>query len=179
MSNRNRIVVAVLVASCLLAPVAAGVLYAVNPQGARSLDPRERILGIGLYRVPGESMRPSFPPGSIVATRASAADLATLRRGDVVAFMPPHHPDQVWLKRVIALAGETVELREGRVFVDGRELDEPYVSRERVDVRGMRDFGPHRVRAGGMFLLGDNRDRSEDSRYWGDADLTALRGIVR
>ena len=101
--------------------------------------------------------------------------IRNIRRGDVVVFKYPDEPDRDFIKRVIGLPGETVELRAKKVYVDGRALDEPYVhflqpasdAQEitRFDVR--EQYGPVTVPAGQYFVMGDNRDNSQDSRYWG------------
>jgi signal peptidase I len=167
-----------LIAACVAAPIALAGLYASNPMGARSLDARERVLGIGLYRIPSEAMAPTLMPGDIVVVRAGDAAVASLRRGDLVVFTPPHHPDQVWIKRVIALPGDTVELRDRVVVLNGRAQREPWVDPRRDVSPYGRDTAPQRVPAGRIFVLGDNRDNSEDSRYWGYAMLDAVRGRV-
>lgn len=112
-------------------------------------------------------------------------------RGDVIVFRSPEHPETKYVKRVVALPGETVELRGKAVFIDGRKLDEPYVvlqdprtypnMTELPEPQRSRDhLGPLRVPADSYFVLGDNRDRSYDSRFWGavPARLIAGRAFV-
>ena len=84
------------------------------------------------------------------------------KRGDVIVFRPPHAPEKDFIKRVIGVPGDTVEVRGGAVFVNGAQLDEPYSERE-----GGRDFQPDVVPARSYFVLGDNRRSSSDSRDWG------------
>jgi signal peptidase I len=101
--------------------------------------------------------------------------IRNIRRGDVVVFKYPDEPDRDFIKRVIGLPGETLELRAKKVYIDGKPLDEPYVhflqpasdAQEitRFDVR--EQYGPVTVPAGQYFVMGDNRDNSQDSRYWG------------
>ncbi len=103
--------------------------------------------------------------------------------GDVVVFKYPRNPDQDYIKRCIAVGGQTVEIRDKVVYVDGRKFEEPphlkhidsHIKPEGVteyDVEprgaGNRDnYGPVRVPEGHLFMMGDNRDNSLDSRYWG------------
>ncbi len=96
-----------------------------------------------------------------------------LRRGDVVVFKHPDEPEQDFIKRVIGLPGETVLLRDGAVFVEGRRLDEPYLN---PLYDGRDDFGPLVVPPEQFFLMGDHRNRSRDSRRWGTAARDLIKG---
>jgi len=98
-----------------------------------------------------------------------------IRRGDVVVFKYPDEPERDFIKRVIGLPGETLELRNKRVYIDGAPLEEPYVhflepvaegGEVTFDVVRER-YGPVRVPDNQYFVMGDNRDNSQDSRYWG------------
>ncbi len=101
-----------------------------------------------------------------------------IRRGDILVFKYPEDPERDFIKRVIGLPGEVVELKEKKVYIDGKPLDEPYVhflfpldpsspdsSEGGLDLR--RTYGPATVPDGEYFMMGDNRDNSQDSRYWG------------
>jgi len=101
-----------------------------------------------------------------------------VRRGDIVVFKYPEEPERDFIKRVIGLPGETVEVRAKRVLIDGQRLDEPYVhfsqpppvpdTRHEVTSYDVREeYGPVTVPADHYFVMGDNRDNSQDSRYWG------------
>lgn len=176
MSTFRRWLVRLMVAACVLLPVATVAAYAWNPFEAASLDPRQRILGIGLYRVPGASMSPTLEPGRIIVLHVGRDAVASIRRGDIVMFVAPHMPEQLWLKRVVAMAGQTVEIRDGLLYIDGRVIEEPFVVPARRQMPYSRTFGPFRVPAGHVFVLGDNRDDSEDGRFWGALPRGNLRG---
>ena len=97
-----------------------------------------------------------------------------IRRGDIVVFKYPEDPERDFIKRVIGLPGETLELRNKKVYINGQPLDEPYVQflippdedgGFDSDVRVQ--YGPVTVPEGHYFMMGDNRDNSQDSRYWG------------
>lgn len=152
-----------LVATALL-PVVLACVYLANPFGARSLDPRQRILAHGVYRVPAASMAPSLEPGRIVFTRVVDGASDELRRGDIVTFLVPEEDGQVWMKRIVGLPGETIEIRAGTVVVDGEPLVEPYVAPENVRTDYSLAMAAKRLPARRYFLLGDNRDNSVDSR---------------
>jgi signal peptidase I len=110
-----------------------------------------------------------------------------IERGHVVVFKFPEDPTRDFIKRVIGLPGETVEIRNKVVHIDGRPLDEPYVhflepplppGDPEYGVRGdERDrWGPQVVPAGKLFVLGDNRDNSRDSRFWGFLPRDQVKG---
>ena len=84
-------------------------------------------------------------------------------RGEIVVFRYPDDPsgDTLFVKRVIGVGGDTVEVRNGEVLVNGEVLDEPYI-REQTE----GNFGPYTVPEGHYFMMGDNRNQSLDSRYW-------------
>jgi signal peptidase I len=114
-----------------------------------------------------------------------------IRRRDVIVFKYPDEPDRDFIKRVIGLPGETIELRNKKVYVNGQGLDEPYVhflepasdSQEVTSLDVRERYGPVRVpaRADGAredqyFVMGDNRDNSQDSRYWGFLPRSYIKG---
>lgn len=105
------------------------------------------------------------------------------KRGDIIVFKYPKEPDVDYIKRVIAVGGETVEIKDKKVFINGKPLagdqDHGQFKEERIipASAGPRDnFGPVTVPEGKLFVMGDNRDNSYDSRFWGFVDLEAVRG---
>ena len=105
-------------------------------------------------------------------------DISDPKRGDIIVFEYPQNPSQDFIKRIIGLPGETVEIRDKVVYIDGEPLEESYT--RFVDPRiewGPRDnWGPKQVPEGSYFCLGDNRDESRDSRFWGFVDRGAIVG---
>ena len=111
-----------------------------------------------------------------------------MRRGDVLVFRSPRDPRRDFIKRVVALPGETVAIRDKRVFVDGRLLDEPYAfhaddtvwpddAADRRKTRRRRDQLPPTARSRRpYFVMGDNRDDSNDSRFWGPVPAANIEG---
>jgi len=111
----------------------------------------------------------------------------TIRRGDVLVFKYPVQPDRDFIKRVIGLPGETLEVREKKVYINGKPIDEPYVhyleapggpsELHEVTSTDVRDhYGPVTVPGDQYFMMGDNRDNSADSRYWGFLRRDYIKG---
>jgi len=113
--------------------------------------------------------------------------IGTVKRQDVVVFKYPEEPDRDFIKRVIGLPGETVEVREKKVYINGKPIDEPYAhflqppsapsEFHEVTSSELRDhYGPVTVPANQYFVMGDNRDNSQDSRYWGFLPRDYIKG---
>jgi signal peptidase I len=109
--------------------------------------------------------------------------ISQIKRGDVIVFKYPQEPDRDFIKRVIGLPGETLEVKRKVVYINGKALTEPYVhfirplSPERAESLDVReDFGPLTVPAGHYFMMGDNRDNSADSRFWGVLPADYIKG---
>jgi signal peptidase I len=113
--------------------------------------------------------------------------IGTIRRRDVLVFKYPEEPERDFIKRVIGLPGETLEVREEKVYINGAPLDEPYAHYltpaadesqyhevTSFDVR--RRYGPVMVPPNQYFMMGDNRDNSQDSRYWGFLPRENIKG---
>ncbi|MCX8034418.1 MAG: signal peptidase I [Thermodesulfovibrio sp.] len=103
------------------------------------------------------------------------------KRGDIVVFKYPEDPNRDFIKRVIAVEGDVIEGRDKKVYVNGAEIKEPYIRLtdsyihpKELDPRD--NFGPITVPKGKLFVMGDNRDQSYDSRFWGFVDLKDVKG---
>lgn len=107
---------------------------------------------------------------------------ADVERADILVFKYPEEPERDFIKRVIGLPGETLEVRGKQVYIDRAPLDEPYLQNQGPSyassvVLDRRDnFGPITVPDDHYFMMGDNRDNSEDSRYWGPLPHAYLKG---
>lgn len=148
------------------------------------------------FKIPTGSMENNLLIGDhllvnkfIFGPTASRAERALLpvrepHRGDIVVFKYPDEPDRDFIKRVIGLPGETLELKSKKVYIDGRPLDEPYVhflepaheAQEITSFDVRERYGPVRVPEGQYFVMGDNRDNSQDSRYWGFLPRGYIKG---
>lgn len=115
------------------------------------------------FCVSGDCMQPHLYTGERVLANKLAYRLAAPKRGDIVIFDYPKDTRQVYVKRVIGLPGETVAMQDGQILINGRLLPEPYKT---FIAHG--DMTAQAIPAGQYFVMGDNRDVSDDSRYWGD-----------
>jgi signal peptidase I len=101
--------------------------------------------------------------------------------GDVIVFRYPPNPRQDFIKRCVAVGGQTVEVRDKVLYVDGKRKSEPYAVHDdpRVfprEISARDNFGPYRVPPGSLFMMGDNRDNSLDSRFWGPLPEKMVKG---
>ncbi len=153
-----------------------------------------RTFLIAPFQIPSGSMYPTIEVGDhIFATMFSYGIPVPLtdvklapreiERQDIVIFPFPSDPSIDYIKRVIARGGETVEMRGEQVLVNGKPLDEPYAYYDPNVIRARRmtgqappTYGPVKVPAGHLFVMGDNRFNSSDSRYWGFVDERTVKG---
>ncbi len=118
-------------------------------------------------------MSPELRDGERILVNKFLYYFGDIARGDVVVFWYPEDPQLSFIKRVVALPGETVEIRSGEVLVNGTLIEEPYVAGANAD---LRNFSSIEVRPGHFFVLGDNRKGSNDSRSWGQVPERYIYG---
>jgi signal peptidase I len=114
------------------------------------------------FYIPGGSMEPTLKKGEIMWVNGWAYRDHDPQCGDIAVFLFPGDNKTEYVKRVIGLPGETVEIRSGKVRINGKTLEEHYVKEASAS-----DFGPVTVPAGQYFVMGDNRNHTSDSRIWG------------
>jgi signal peptidase I len=151
------------------------------------------------FQIPTGSMEPTLLVGDfLLVNKQIYANPTTpldrlllprreLRRGDIVVFKYPNDMSKDYVKRVIGLPGETLEIQGKQVMIDGKPIEEPYKVHSDSQVFAKKDyynyeetirdnFGPVTIPAGHIFAMGDNRDNSFDSRYWGEVPLSYVKG---
>ena len=116
------------------------------------------------FKVEGTSMMPVLCDQQRILVNKFVYGISAIQRGDVIVFRYPRDPSKSFIKRVIGVPGDIVELRRGHLRVNGRFLDETYL---RPDLCGSDLYGPEVVADGSYFVLGDHRLVSNDSRDWG------------
>jgi signal peptidase I len=135
-----------------------------------------RVFVVETFLVDGPSMEPTMYTNERLLVLKLAYRVAEPKRGDIVVFRYPFDTSRDFIKRVIAQGGDTIEIRLGRVYVNGQLRDEPYVQNP-----GLYQMSATKIPEGFLFVMGDNRVNSEDSRMFGPikADLVKGKAIVR
>jgi len=141
-----------------------------------------RVFVVQAYRVESGSMENTLQVGDFLFVNKYIYHFDEPAPGDIIVFEYPLNPTKDYIKRVVATEGQTVEVIAKNVYVDGNLVSEP-VEAKHIDQRlipaelSTRDFfGPKQVPPGQLFVLGDNRDDSKDSRFWGFVDKKAVKG---
>jgi signal peptidase I len=124
-------------------------------------------------KIEGTSMTPLLSDHDAIVINRLVYHFEPVHRGDVVVFRYPLDATQSFIKRVVGLPGETVQIRQGLVYVDGNWVPEPYVASQYED---RSDFGPIQVPSGSYFVLGDCRSSSNDSRFFGTVAGRLIQG---
>jgi signal peptidase I len=158
-----------------------------------------RTFVVQAFKIPSGSMLPTLEIGDhilvnkflygprleIPLTQISLGQLPGIRRpvaGDVVVFIWPKDRSKDFIKRVVATEGQTVEVRDRQVFIDGKPWDDPHATwvaqpRRTAGAGGAGDnYGPYAVPKDHVFVMGDNRDQSYDSRFWGPVPIADIKG---
>lgn len=130
-----------------------------------------RAFVVERFLVDGPSMEPTLWDRESLLVYKLTYRLGTLKRGDVVVFRYPLDPSRDYVKRCVAVGGDTVEIRLGRLYVNGQLVEEPY-----VQFPGLYEMKSITVPEGSFFAMGDHRTNSEDSRMFGPVKLNMLKG---
>ncbi|MGL4209404.1 MAG: signal peptidase I [Candidatus Adiutrix sp.] len=140
------------------------------------------------FYIPSGSMIPTFLEGDRVLVNKFSYGLRNPynnqlwlenqkpQRWDIVVFISPREKNLDFVKRVVALPGETVFMRDGELYVDGLKMADPHANFSSQNFGGGRTFAPVKIQEGHYFMMGDNRDNSSDSRVWGTVHESLLRG---
>ena len=152
-----------------------------------------RTFIVQAFKIPSGSMIPTLAIGDhILVNKLSYGvrlpflekyliDFGAPARGDVIVFIYPEDRSKDFIKRVVGVAGDNVEVRSKKVFINGQAVEDSYAHFEGYDPQlggtvNCDNYGPKVVPEGHVFVMGDNRDRSYDSRFWGYVNLSEVRG---
>ncbi len=132
------------------------------------------------YEIPSGSMEDTIMTGDMVFSEKISYYLDDPKQGDIVTFKDPELPSRTLIKRVIATGGQTVDLKDGSVYVDGKRLSEPYTNGQMsyplTSAYGKTITYPYKVPDNEIWVMGDNRENSQDSRYFGSVPISTVTG---
>ena len=162
--NKWFIIVPILIVAAIFSPVA---VRAVAP--------------IKAYKIPAGSMLPTLAVGDHIIVNKLEYKSKSPERLDIVVFPYPVDPSKDFIKRIIGLPGDKIEIKKKAVYLNDVKIDEPYAAKDDSIEPGeylkpRDDLGPLVVPEGKLFVMGDNRDHSYDSRFWGFVDVDKLKG---
>lgn len=126
------------------------------------------------FYIPSESMVPTLLVNDYILVNRFVYKMASPSRGEIIVFHPPHvkNPEETdFIKRVVAVENDVVEVADGVLYLNGLPQDEPFI-KESIEA----DFPAYRVPKGHVFVMGDNRNNSDDSRYWGPLPIQNIVG---
>ncbi|MFH1076340.1 MAG: signal peptidase I [Pseudomonadota bacterium] len=152
-----------------------------------------RTFIVQAFKIPSGSMQPTLDIGDhilvnkfiygikIPLTNTKVFSGKSPQRGDIIVFEYPKDPDKDYIKRVVGLPGDTIEIRDKKITLNGKAFDDGHGVYSDMQILpafiAPRDnFGPVTVPSHNLFVMGDNRDQSSDSRFWGFVDLTRVKG---
>lgn len=152
-----------------------------------------RTFIIQAFKIPSGSMENTLLVGDhllvnkfiygikIPFTNKNIIDISEPERGHIVVFRYPEDKSKDFIKRVIGVGGDKVEVIKKKVYINGKPVNEPYAVFKSLETSFFgfqkgRNFGPYHVPEGHVFVMGDNRDNSHDSRFWGTVDISEIKG---
>jgi signal peptidase I len=147
-----------------------------------------RTFVVAPFKIPSESMKPTLLVGDHILVNRfiygfripylgkRVFPFTLPQRGDVIVFIPPHDRNKDYIKRVIGLPGDKVEVKGREIYINDHLLADPWGVYVPEDFIGAKNYGPEMVPPHSLFVMGDNRNNSQDSRYWGFASFDDVLG---
>lgn len=134
---------------------------------------------IQAFKIPAASMMPSILIGDHILVNKRLYRNSKPQKGDIVVFTIPQEPSKDFIRRIIGLSGDVIEIKNKQLYINSQKIEEDYIINTDSNILQNRDnYGPVTVPEGSLFVLGDNRDNSYDSRFWGFLDSEKLKGKV-
>ena len=133
------------------------------------------------YKIPSAAMKPTLTINDYIISNVFIYKLSSPKRGDIVVFEYPEDETKNYIKRIIGVGGETIEIRNKQVFINGTIYQEAYkVTNDpniiQKEYQPRDNFGPKKIPKDSFFVMGDNRDHSFDSRFWGYVNKSKIKG---
>ncbi len=146
-------------------------LYFINPYNIKSNNIRPRIIGMDIYRIPSKSMQPLLNPGDVIVISNKAYLETAINRNEIIVFnrKPNEKTGKVipFIKRVVALPGDLLKIHKGFTYVNGKQISESYIKSANKIKQYSLNMTEIQIPKDKLFVLGDNRDNSNDSRMFG------------
>lgn len=160
----------------LIGSVASGVTFEQNPFKTAADTFRGRVLGFELFRIPSNSMLPTLMPGDFIWVSTSAYQDQAPQINDVITFLYPKDRSINYIKRLIGRPGDTVRIENFKVYVNNKEISQPYLNHALVKKPYSRYMQQQVIPKGKLFVMGDNRDNSNDGRFFGMVNQSDVIG---
>lgn len=151
----------------LASSVALTVTFQLNPYKTASDTFRGRVLGFELFRIPSHSMTPTLLPGDYIYVSTNAYKKQSPQINDVITFLYPKDRSINYIKRLIGRPGDRVNIENFEVYVNGKAIKQPYLDRSLVKKPFSRYMSEITIPKNKLFVMGDNRDNSNDGRFFG------------
>ncbi|MBI4791652.1 MAG: signal peptidase I [Deltaproteobacteria bacterium] len=178
----NILIPAIIFIGLYVFAIVDAILIARDPENTLRLKPIVGYL-IQAYKIPSGAMIPTLLIGDQILVDKHIYKNKELSRGDIVIFPYPVKPEQDFIKRVVALGGDTFEIKGKQTYLNGKLLQEPYAIHKDPKIfpaeENQRDFyGPITVPTDSVFVMGDNRDNAYDSRFWGVVKKDTIKAKI-
>jgi len=162
--------------------LASGVLASLIIQPITEVSIKENI--IQAYKIPSGAMIPTLLPGDHILVDKFIYKNHEPQRGDIVIFPYPVNPSQDFVKRLVGLEGDKIEIKDKQLYINDKKYTESYIVNSSpnvmpAEVAPRDNFGPIVVPSGKYFVMGDNRDNSHDSRFWKFVEKNTVKGKVK
>ena len=136
-----------------------------------------RLFVVQPFIVEGQSMLPTFSNNDYLITEKISYSIRSPKRGEIVIFHPPDNPTVNYIKRIVGLPGDSIEVRDQNVFVNSQKINEPYLTSNEQTNTATKDLNLT-LKSGEYFVLGDNRNHSRDSREIGPIPYSSIVGRI-
>ena len=161
----------------LFAGLTASIItFQINPYNTASDSFRSRVLGFELFRIPSHSMQPTLLPGDYIFVSTSAYKDNPPQINDVITFLYPKDRTINYIKRLIGRPGDRVSIANFEVFVNDKAIPQPYLESSLTKKTFSRFMTEITIPENKLFVMGDNRDNSNDSRFFGLIDRSDIIG---